>query len=153
VRGQLQRLADAIESLGLCRTGACPSPSQAASTESPPRPGRGDGAGVGEGGSALGPAGQWAAGVRDAGRGAVTTLRALRQRLDQALATGGRLDPDAEADTSSPPEPKVATGAAVQTQDTADPDRRLREAILEKAPPAYRELTDQYFDRLTTDPD
>jgi len=29
----------------------------------------------------------------------------------------------------------------------------MAEAILEKAPPAYRELTDQYFDRLTTDPD
>lgn len=153
VRGQLQRLAEAIESLGLCRTGACPLPAAAGSPEPKAEAARGSGAGTGAGGNALGPAGQWAAGVRDAGRGAVTTLRAMRQRLDQVLATGGRLDPDAEAHTPAAPEPEVATGTATQAQDTADPARRLRDAILEKAPSAYRELTARYFDRLATETD
>ncbi len=146
IRGQLTRLADALEALGLCRTGSCPNPGDAPGQE--PKAGQGSSAGQGAGGSGLGATGQWAAGVRDAGKGAVTTLEALRQRLDASLSGGGYLDANAQATTPPQPEIDAAQGTVTHTQDTADPQRRLRDAILDQAPPAYRDLTHQYFNRL-----
>lgn len=112
--------------------------------------GQGAGGGSGSGGLMLGPAGAWAQGVEYA---SLADLGALAELLGPAMPSplGGPLGQKRDATTPPGQQPPTPTGGYSETWQATYRQVDQPDAVIRKAPPAYRDLVSDYFDRLIQD--
>jgi len=142
-RDKLEALAEALESLSMCKLGSCPNPGI----------GFGKGQGFGGGGLVGSPFGNWMTGLQMAQASDVSFMSQMLREMGFADSPYGDAGPrDAHA-TALPGDPDPAVGGeyAERYDEVVEAGTRPDRATMQRVPPAYRPLVRRYYERLADD--